>query len=269
MKYVARQPRDNINVSETHPLAEAGTLIVGLGLIFVTIALALVFLVELALRFVSVEAEAAFFSAWTPDDLVPIETDDVRLPGIQALTQRLAARWPDSPYTYRIDVMDEEMPNAMAFPGGLVVVTTALLDRVESENELAFVLAHELGHYRNRDHLRMLGRGVVFGIMFSVLMDNGAGSVGLTASDLTLRRFSRAQESDADVFALGILQAEYGHVGGSLQFFERLLAEDRGDAWFTAYLSTHPATEARIDEIRAGAGDRGWAITGAATPIPW
>ncbi len=270
MKFVARKPSNGINVSDTHPLAEAGLLIFGLSFIFVTIALVLVFLVELALRFISPETEADFFSTWIPADLISIEGDDPRLLETRSLTRRLAAHWPDSPYAFRVDVTHSEIPNAMAFPGGLIIVSTALLDRVETENELAFVLAHELGHFRNRDHLRMLGRGVIFSIVFSMLLDDGGGeTVGLTVANLTLRGFSRDQESEADLFALGVLQAEYGHVDDSWRFFQRLLAEDLDDYWLGIYLSTHPAPQERIDELREHAAEQEWPVMGPTKSLAW
>ena len=109
----------------------------------------------------------------------------------------------------------------MALPGGLIVVTQGLLDQVESENELAFVLGHELGHFRNRDHLRALGRGVVISLFFAVVTGNDVAGLGIKATDLTLRGFSREQETRADEFGLAIVHAEYGHVNQASRLFER------------------------------------------------
>ena len=61
MKFTPRKPAEGINVSDTHPLVEAGTLVVGLAAIFLIIALALIFMIELALYFVPVEKEADLF----------------------------------------------------------------------------------------------------------------------------------------------------------------------------------------------------------------
>ena len=58
MRFVAKQPREGINVSDTHPLLEAGALIAGLAAIFLIIALALIFLIEVALYFVPAKKEA-------------------------------------------------------------------------------------------------------------------------------------------------------------------------------------------------------------------
>jgi Zn-dependent protease with chaperone function len=270
MRFVARKPREGINVSDTHPLAEAGTLVLGLSLIFVAIVLALVFIVELVLLYVSPETEAELFSNWTPDDLVSIVADDERLIETRALAARLARHWPDSPYAFRVEISDSEEPNAIAFPGGLIIVTTALLDRVETENELAFVLGHELGHFRNRDHMRMLGRTVILGIFFAALtVNDGGANFGVSIADLTLRGFSRDQESAADDFGLEIVYSEYDHVNESWRFFDRIIADDRGNSGLATYIATHPSAGNRIEDLKLRARMRGWPLAGALTDLAW
>ena len=159
MRFVAKQAKEGINVSDTHPLVEASTLIIGLTAIFIVIALSLIFMVEVALYFVSAEDEADLFGDWLPEDIVTVAPDDERLHETQLLVDRLVEHWPATPYQFRVEIDDSEIANAMALPGGLIIITQGLLDQVESENELAFVLGHELGHFKNRDHLRALGRG--------------------------------------------------------------------------------------------------------------
>jgi hypothetical protein len=90
MRFVAKQPKEGINVSGTHPLVEAGVLIAGLSAIFVIIALVLIFMVELALYFVSTEDEARLFSDWLPMDLITVAPDDEKLYQIQLLVDRLS-----------------------------------------------------------------------------------------------------------------------------------------------------------------------------------
>ncbi|MCG8369655.1 MAG: M48 family metallopeptidase [Proteobacteria bacterium] len=269
MKYVPKQPRGGINVSDTHPLVEAGTLIAGLGAIFAVIAVVLVFLVEIALYFVPPEKEAALFRDWLPDDLVTVAPDDDRLTGTQRLVDRLAFHWADSPYEFRVEIDDSSVSNAMAFPGGLIVVTRGLLDQVESENELAFVLGHELGHYRNRDHLRALGRGIVLSLFFTATTGADVSNLGITVADLALRSFSRKQETAADEFGLELVYTQYGHVDEAWRLFERW---DDGDDSLTdilTYLSTHPQPGDRIEELEALADRRAWPRQGEVAQLPW
>ncbi|MCH7829765.1 MAG: M48 family metallopeptidase [Proteobacteria bacterium] len=269
MRFVARQPREGINVSETHPLAEAGVLIVGLTAIFVGIALVLIFLVEVSLYFVSAEKEAAIFASWMPEDLITVSTEDERLEATQALVNRLVVHWLDTPYNFRVVIEDSELANAMALPGGLIVVTQGLLDQVESENELAFVLGHELGHFRNRDQLRALGRVVALSLFFTAVMGSDVAGIGIKAADLTLRGFSRKQESKADAFGLAIVNAEYGHVSEAWRLFERWGIRDDSMSGFIAYFSTHPDTGDRIWKLQVLAETNAWRLDGVSTPLRW
>lgn len=267
MKFIPRQPREGINVSETHPLMEAGFLVAGLAAIFFGIVLFLVFLLEIVLLFVPPETETSLFSEFLPDDLVAVASDDARLENTRALLERLAAHLELSGLALRLEITDADSPNAMAFPGGLIVVTSALLDAAESENELAFVLGHELGHFNNRDHLRRLGRASLVAIVFSALVGGESGSgFGLTIARLTELSFDRGQERDADEFGLQLVNAEFGHVAESWRFFERLEQEGADDA--LAYLSTHPSASSRIADLKSIAAASDWSTEGDVTPLP-
>ena len=267
MRYVAKQAREGINVSKTHPLAEASMLVVGLGIAFLSIVLLLVFLIDVSLYFISAEKEANLFEGWLPDDLIAVSDDDERLQEVQALVDRLVVHWPEVPYPLRVAIEESELANAMALPGGLIVVTQGLLDQVESENELAFVLGHELGHFKNRDHLRALGRGVVVSLFFATIM--GHDAVGVNVADITLKGFSRGQESKADEFGLGIVNAEYGHVAEASSLFQRWDDEDGAFLAYVSYLSTHPNSIDRIRTMNEIAVENGWLLQGAVAPLAW
>jgi Zn-dependent protease with chaperone function len=269
VRFVPRQPREGINVSDTHPLVEAGTLIVGLAAIFLVIALALIFLVEIALYFIPVEKEVALFEDWLPEDLVAVSPDDERLNQTQVLVDRLAFHWGDAPYEFRVEIDDSDVANAMALPGGLIIVTQGLLDEVESENELAFVLGHELGHFRNRDHVRALGRGIVLSMFFAVTMGNDVSNIGINVTDLTLRGFNRKQESSADEFGLALVYTHYGHVNEASRLFERWDDGDKSLLDIASYTSTHPDAGDRVENLEALALREGWPVDGAITELRW
>ncbi|MGI9248968.1 MAG: M48 family metallopeptidase [Woeseiaceae bacterium] len=269
MRFIAKKPREGINVSDVHPLVEAGTLVVGLTAIFILIALALIFIIEVALYFVPAETEAELFSDWMPEDLVTVSPADERLYQTQLLVDRLARRWSESPYEFRVEIDDSEVANAMALPGGLIIVTQGLLDQVESENELAFVLGHELGHFRNRDHLRALGRGIVISLFFAVITGNDVAGLGIKATDITLRGFSREQESRADEFGLAIVHSEYGHVNQASRLFERWDEADESTLAIVTYLSTHPQPGDRVEELQVIANRDGWETDGQVSPLKW
>lgn len=269
MRFVAKQPREGINVSDTHPLVEASALIVGLTAIFLIIALALIFLIEVALYFVPAEREVEIFADWLPDDLITVAPDDARLTETRLLVDRLTAHWEDTPYKFRIEIDDSEIANAMALPGGLIIVTQGLLDQVESENELAFVLGHELGHFKNRDHIRALGRMIVLSVFFAAITGNDVGGLGIKVTDLALRGFGRKQESKADEFGLRLVNAEYGHVNEASRLFERWDTGDDLLGEFVSYLSTHPNPGDRVEELRKLAERETWRSDGEVTRLQW
>ncbi len=166
-------------------------------------------------------------------------------------------------------VIDEDEPNAGALPGGYILLTSGLVDEIESENELAFVLGHELGHFHNRDHLRRLGRGVVYSLALATLVGSSGSAPDLAGrvGDLTSRGFDREQERAADRFGLALVAATYGHLGSSWNFFQRLAAESSKLDEMAAYLATHPATAARIEALKRYAEQKGWPLDGPATPF--
>lgn len=269
MRYIPKKPREGINVSDVHPLVEASTLVLGLTAIFAAIVLVLIFIIEIALYFVPARTEAELFADWMPEDLMTVSPNDERLYETQLLVDRLASHWAEAPYRFRVEIENSDVANAMALPGGLIVVTQGLLDEVGSENELAFVLGHELGHFRNRDHLRALGRGIVISLFFAVITGNDVAGLGIKATDVALRGFSREQESKADEFGLAVVHSEYGHVNQASRLFERWDEANEGALAIVAYLSTHPQPGDRVDTLRAIADRDGWRTDGQITPLIW
>ena len=267
MRFEGRIPRDDVNVSRNSMLGEAATLVAGIAIVVLALAVLVYGAVELVVRFLPADVEARWFrgiAAEAPG------TGDPRLAPTQALLDRLATRWDGNPYVFRVGVMPAEAPNALALPGGGILVTTGLLDRVRSENELAFVLGHELGHFRHRDHLRGFGRRAALGLIFAALAAGGASvSFPATVSAFTERSFDRDQEREADTFGLGLVAAEYGHVAGAEGFFQGLPdAHASVAANVSSWVATHPVSAERIEAISVEASARGWPTVGALTPLP-
>ncbi len=172
------------------------------------------------------------------------------------LAQRLAAA-SDSPYDFRIAVLDLDTPNAFALPGGRIVLLRGLLDYAESPDEIAGVLAHEMGHVVHRHGtegiVHALGLTFFFGVM---LGDLGSGSIGLLGETLVSNAFSREAESEADRSALETLGRAGLATGGLSAFFERLKQEHGDVPALLAVLSTHPRHADRL-EMFAQAGPGG------------
>ncbi|MFO7714765.1 M48 family metallopeptidase [Desulfosarcina sp.] len=258
MKFTANHPGINVNVTPTHPLKEFALLAVGLLAIVAAVYLALGLAVDLIVPRLSMNLEKKLAGAFTGRlAQTDATTDSSR--SLQALVDRLQDRCAPLPYSITIHIHQSDAVNAAALPGGHVVVFSGLLAEMTSENELAFVLAHELGHYAHRDHLRGLGRALVLMAASTLLFgaDNSISSMigqGMTLSELS---FSRKQESQADAFALETLACHYGHVAGATAFFKKIhRAGDPGR--FGHYFSSHPENQRRIDHLEKLAGRRGY-----------
>lgn len=178
----------------------------------------------------------------------PIDkTDSEKRRYLQSLLDTFQGECTKLPYQFTAHIQQAPHVNAMALPGGHIVVFSGLVDAVASENELAFVLAHEMGHYAHRDHLRGLGRSLVFLIISAVLFgpDSGVGTMLGSALNVTELSFSRKQETQADEFAVETLNCVYGHVSGATDFFEKIPRE-QDSGRFGHYFSTHPEKRRRI-----------------------
>lgn len=149
--------------------------------------------------------------------------------------------------------------NALALPGGTVIVTDGFMELVDQDEELIAVLAHEIGHIRHRHALRKIIQDSGTGLLIATLTGDVISASSLAAALPTMlidAKFSRDMEREADDVA-----AEYMlQQGISLQHFADILmelqalsgggqaAEDEG---FQAlqYLSTHPATRERVSRL--------------------
>lgn len=159
------------------------------------------------------------------------------------------------PLPYRLVYLADDAPNAFALPGGLVAVTQGLLEMVDTEIGLAFVLAHELGHHQNRHALKRLGRTLV--TRAALTLASGAGDLSVLDNGLTLAGLAhtRDQESEADEFGLDLVHRVYGTTAGAFEFFEQVHAISGDGSRFASMLHSHPLTEDRIKDMRARAAE--------------
>ena len=251
MNYQPSLPEHNDNVSHQRPVREFFILITGV-LAFVFIGYwALGLVVDVAVDHLSSEQEGQLFSEFDIDWGFGEES----MPEEQAKLQNLVNAFKPClslPYPITVSLVKSEMVNAMAVPGGKMVVFSGLLDALSSTNGLMFILAHELGHFKNRDHLRLMGRGIVLSILAMLAFGGDSGISDILASTINLRtaKYSQTRESQADKTALEALQCHFGHVGGATELFETLKAQEKGiDLELLHYFDTHPELQQRIDDL--------------------
>jgi predicted Zn-dependent protease len=169
----------------------------------------------------------------------------------------------------RIKIEDSIQSNAFAKPGNIIILTQPFLEELESENELAMVLSHELGHFVQRDHLKSWSK-LVISILFSVFLLNAteSASVLMDQMDFSVKAFSREAELSADRFALELMNTCYeGNSSGVKDFFVKAGVSDNYITTAMSYASTHPTSKKRIKQLKLYAKELGMKEKGL-TPIP-
>jgi predicted Zn-dependent protease len=176
----------------------------------------------------------------------------LRRPGIEEQFRR-------TPVTFQI--LDSPIINAMALPGGYIYVTRGMLAHLNNEDQLAVVLAHEIGHVTARHAARQtwqqqIGQGLLLGgaILGQTVLGLPAQqllSLGGAAAQLLFLRYSREDELEAD--GLGV---EYSSLAGydaqQVTDFFRSLAriQEKEGQGLPNFLSTHPDPGDRVARIR-------------------
>jgi predicted Zn-dependent protease len=260
MKFTPREIKSNVNISSTSPIKDFFELVIKILGLILAVYILLGFAVDYLAPHISINTEqrlGKLFSVRferkerTPDELQLQQILDELIKKSQGLP----------PFTYKVYLEESKDVNALALPGGNIVVFSALLKEVESKNELAMVLAHELGHFYRRDHLRGLGRSLVFLLISSTLFgsDSSVSKVVTNAVTNVEMRFSQTQEKAADLYALDLLNETYGNVVGATDFFEKMSRKEK--LWSILYIfASHPYPVSRITSIKEHIKLKGYVI---------
>lgn len=143
-------------------------------------------------------------------------------------------------------VLSSQTPNAFALPGGKVFLLNGLLAKAESPDEIAGVLAHELGHLKHRDNMRGMlqagGTSFLFGLLFGDI--TGSSALIFASRSIVNAAYSRDAEESADTFAIEVMHrlGRSPKKMGELLF--RITGNEAGKS--ISILASHPFTEDRL-----------------------
>ena len=157
------------------------------------------------------------------------------------------------PYAIQVGVVDHKMINAFALPGGHIIVMRGLIEMSETPEQLAAVMAHELGHVAQRDPIvQALRAAGTAGLLSLVLGDATGGTVlALIGERLITAKNSRDVEARADDFALAQLAKAGVSPEALAEFFELLLQQMRDPDFDMGWISSHPPSVLRAAHARA------------------
>ncbi len=194
-----------------------------------------------------------------------LHPDDTAQAAVDRVGERLLSRgFKDEsvPYPFEFHLLaDPQTVNAFALPGGQIFITAALFTRLETEGQLAGVLAHEIGHVIERhgaEHLAKanLTQGLVGAVAVgasdpdSPVSPQQAAAVAAAIGQVVNMKYGRDDELESDQWGL-TLMARAGYDPRSMERVMQILAESSGGrGGQPEFFSTHPNPENRIDRIR-------------------
>lgn len=212
-----------------------------------------------------------FFSSCNPANILPIEAeeqlgeqmagsilsqsvevkDSIILNAVQQISNRLVGNIKGTEYTYKIKVIKGEEVNAFTIPGGNVFVFTGLLKFADKPEQVAAVMAHEIGHVEGKHVTNKIIKELGIQLLFQLITGGDPGILAQVGGVALSTVFDREQEEDADDFALQLLERARIQPQYLAGFFEKLNKEYGGHAKEMEFLMTHPSHESRIEKAKA------------------
>lgn len=198
-------------------------------------------------REASAEIEKEYEVSTNPADIKLVETIGQKLVAANGLK--------DFPYTFK--VLETREINAISLPGGPIYVFRGLIDLTEGDkDELAAVIAHEIGHIHRRHIAQMYSRGVLADLLISLGTEGTVRTGAQLAAVLAQLQYSRDDEYESDRYSVRFTYKAGYDPNGIIRFFEkmkRLEKQGKGDI-IENNLRTHPLTENRIKRAKEEIG---------------
>lgn len=163
-------------------------------------------------------------------------------------------------FVWQLKIIDADILNAFATPGGYIYVYTGLINYLENADDLAGVLGHEIAHADRRHSVKQLEKVYGVQLLLSIVLGNDPSQIEQIAAQIATAgstlAFSRDNESDADEFSVKYLADTEYACNGAASFFSKLIANGQ-DTGVPEFLSTHPNPDNRVDDINGHASTVG------------
>jgi predicted Zn-dependent protease len=158
-----------------------------------------------------------------------------------------------SAYPIQITVVNSEIENAFALPGGHIVVYSKMFDIMKSKDEFVALLCHEYSHIAYKHTTRNLFRSLSTYFVISLLLNdvNGLTAVIIdNANQLKSLSYSRSLEEEADRKGLTLMIKRGISADGMIQLFKHLQNSTKTNSDIPEFLSTHPIIDSRVENVR-------------------
>jgi predicted Zn-dependent protease len=191
---------------------------------------------------------------------LPMLNDQATLSYVNQIGSQIAAIADPRGIRYNFYVVNSDVVNAFALPGGYVYVNRGLIERTDNVSEFAGVLAHEIGHVAERHSIEQLQRAqnanLGLQVLYGVLLGrnpSGVEQAGIqVGGSAVFAGYGRDAEREADAVGVGYLVRAGYNPNGMATFFEELLQiQQRQPSRVEQWFSTHPTTQERVNNTRA------------------
>ena len=156
-------------------------------------------------------------------------------------------------FDFNFVAVNDKSINAISLPGGRILITKGLLLKLESESQLAGVLAHETVHVVARDTENMMSKQAGMGVLFVLAASQARTEGEIAAADIALQlvtlKYSREDERTADLGGMDYMVRAGYNPNGMVETMQILQNEDQASS--SDFFSTHPSPENRVDYLRA------------------
>ncbi len=195
---------------------------------------------------------------------IPLVHDYEVLSFVRELGTRLVATLKDQPFDYEFFVVRSDDINAFAVPGGKIFFNAGLIARVESEDELAGVMGHEIAHSHAHHIVRQEQKSAptnyaaLLGMLLTVIHP-ALGVAALSAANAQTLKYQRDFEREADFLGVGYARAAGFEEEAIMHLLRKLFAEQQlNPTLVPPYLSSHPLTGERLSNLEAVLGNNEW-----------
>lgn len=165
---------------------------------------------------------------------------------MHVINKRLISNIGPTDYEYKIKVIDNPQINAFTLPGGNIFVYSGLIEFSEHPEEVAAVLAHEIGHAEKRHVVKKLVKELGIAIVFSVLTGGDAVILKEVTRTAASTVFDRGQEKEADDYSFALMERAKMDPKALATFFRRINDKFGGYNETMEMLMTHPNNNSRI-----------------------
>lgn len=238
--YQAKLPDENVNIPTSHPLIGLVKYIFIMGAFLIVLYFILILSIDFMASNITPIQERKIAKALSFDTM----GDSKKSPYLESVSKKIN-KCAKLPYDVNIRYIKQKEPNAFAVIGGTIYVTSGLLDILDSENELAFVVGHEVGHFKNKDHLKQMSYGFILSIISSII-SNGDDYSMQSLFGFAQSKYSQKAEFNADETGLELLVCSYGNASDASKLFKKM---DKDSSDWKYFGSSHPSFKDRIKSI--------------------